>query len=337
MSAEITAPWFRLQLDLFCKLVATCMEQFRPKTTPPLAVPERLSEHCEEVYSLIASLNNILNLYLPATQEAEHRFAMGELPQEVMEICQQLAKHLEKLRGLAEMFLNDLSEKTGTHDVVRLHRILLQMNRALGMFEAQSKLWRLASMAQASGAPVTKWATREVRDGQGHLFFHCVGIRVADQLEKLIWRSVPHVVVTSATLRSLNSFSRLQEMSGLKEKAGDRFVALDSPFNHCEQGKLVIPRMNYEPLIDNEEQHIAEMAAYFREQVESKKYPGMLVLFASGRAMQRFLEHVTDLRLLLLVQGDQPRYRLVETHRKRIDNGERSVLVGYSPLRKGLI
>ncbi len=170
MSAEITAPWFRLQLDLFCKLIATCMEQFRPKTTPPLAVPERLSDHCEEVYSLIASLNNILNLYLPQTQEAEHRFAMGELPEEVMEICQQLAKHLEKLRGLAEMFLNDLSEKTGTHDVVRLHRILLQMNRALGMFEAQSKLWRLASLAQASGAPVTKWATREARDGQVHLF-----------------------------------------------------------------------------------------------------------------------------------------------------------------------
>lgn len=336
MSAEITAPWFRLQLDLFCKLVATCMEQFRPKTTPPLAVPERLSEHCEEVYGLISSLNNILNLYLPAAQEAEHRFAMGELPEEVMEICQQLAKHLEKLRGLAEMFLNDLSEKTGTHDVVRLHRILLQMNRALGMFEAQSKLWRLASMAQASGAPVTKWATRDVRDGQVHLYFHCVGIRVADQLEKLIWRSVPHVVVTSATLRSLNSFSRLQEMSGLKEKAGDRFVALDSPFNHCEQGKLVIPRMTFEPLIDNEEQHIAEMAAYFREQVESKKYPGMLVLFASGRAMQRFLEHVTDLRLLLLVQGDQPRYRLVETHRKRIDNGERSVLVGLQSFAEGL-
>ena len=53
-------------------------------------------------------------------------------------------------------------------------------------------------------------------------------------------------------------------MSGLKEKAGDRFVALDSPFNHVEQGKIVIPQMRYEPLIDNEEQHIAEMAAYFR-------------------------------------------------------------------------
>lgn len=336
MSAEITAPWFRLQLDLFTKLVATCMEQFRPKTIPPLAIPERLSDHCEEVYTLIASLNNILNLYLPATQEAEHRFAMGVLPEEIMEVCRELAKHIEKLRGLAELFLNDLSEKTGTHDVVRLHRVLLQMNRALGMFEGQSKLWRLASMEQASGAPVTKWATREVREGQAHLFFHCVGIRVSDQLEKLIWRSVPHVVVTSATLRSLNSFSRLQEMSGLKEKAGDRFVALDSPFNHCEQGKLIIPQMRYEPLISNEEEHIAEMAAWFREQVESKKHAGMLVLFASQRAMQLFLSYVPDLRLLLLVQGDQPRYRLVELHRKRIDAGERSVLVGLQSFAEGL-
>lgn len=236
MSAEITASWYRLQLDLFSKLVATCMEQFRPKTTPPLANPERLNAHCEEVYELIASLNAILNLYMPAAQEAEHRFAMGELPDEVMEICQRLAKLTETLRGLAESFLNDLSEKTGSHDIVRLHRVILQMNRALGMFEAQSKLWRLASMAQSSGAPVSKWATREIREGQLHVWFHCVGIRVSEQLERLLWRSVPHIIVTSATLRSLNSFSRLQEMSGLKEKAGDRFVALDSPFNHVEQG-----------------------------------------------------------------------------------------------------
>ncbi len=126
--------------------------------------------------------------------------------------------------------------------------------------------------------------------------------------------------MTSATLRSLNSFSRLQEMSGLKEKAGDRFVTLDSPFNHIEQGQLVIPQMRYEPLMEHEEKHIAEMAAYFREQVEKKVHPGMLVLFASNRAMQLFLTFVTDLRLMLLVQGDQPRYRLVGLHRTPIDS-----------------
>jgi len=336
MSAEITAPWARLQLDLFAKLVATCVEQFRPKTLPPLANPERLNAHCEELAELIGSLNSILALYLPAGSEAEYRFAMGELPAEIMEICQRLAKLTESLRGLAELFLNDLSEKTGSHDIVRLHRVLLQMNRALGHFEAQSKLWRLASLAQASGAPVSKWVTRELRDGQLHMWFHCVGIRVADQLEKLLWRSVPHVVVTSATLRSLNSFSRLQEMSGLREKAGDRFISLDSPFNHVDQGRIVIPRMRYEPLMEHEAHHIAEMAAFFRQEVEKGEHKGMLVLFASGRAMQQFLTHVTDLRLMLLVQGDQPRYRLVELHRKRVQGGERSVLVGLQSFAEGL-
>lgn len=58
--------------------------------------------------------------------------------------------------------------------------------------------------------------TREYRDNQTHIYFHCVGIRVSDQLDKMLWRKVPHVIVTSATLRSLNSFARLQEMSGLE-------------------------------------------------------------------------------------------------------------------------
>jgi ATP-dependent DNA helicase DinG len=47
MSAEITARGSACSW-MFCKLVATCMEQFRPKTTPPLAVSNE--RHCEEVY-----------------------------------------------------------------------------------------------------------------------------------------------------------------------------------------------------------------------------------------------------------------------------------------------
>lgn len=162
---------------------------------------------------------------------------MGELPVEMRESCQRLATLTEKLHGLAELFVNALSEKTGSHDIVRLHRTLLQMNRMLGYFEAQSKLWRLAAMVQASGAPISKWVTRNVHDGWPHLWFHCVGIRVADQLEKLLWRSVPHTVVTSATLRSLNSFSRLQEMSGLREKAGS-FCQSYLPLQSCGLGKV---------------------------------------------------------------------------------------------------
>lgn len=336
MSAEVTPGYSRLQFDLFTKLVETCMAQFRPKSPPPLTNPERLTNHCDEIHELLSSFSNIVSLWLPGEHEAEHRFEMGILPEEIMVICKRLAKLMEGLRSLSEALLNDLGEKTGTHDIVRLHRSLLHMNRALGYFETQSKLWRLSAMEQASGAPVSKWVTREIREGQPHLYFHCVGIRVCDQLEKLVWRNVPHVIVTSATLRSLNKFDRLQEMSGLDEDAGDRFIALDSPFNHVEQGKLVIPQLTVEPTMENEAQHLAEMAAFFRAELAKGEHKGMLVLFASNRAMQVFLTHVTDLRLTLLVQGDMPRYRLVDLHRKRVEQGETSVLVGLQSFAEGL-
>ncbi|WP_058913891.1 ATP-dependent DNA helicase DinG [Entomohabitans teleogrylli] len=336
MSAEITLSWMRLQLDLFIKLVATCREQFRPKTLPPLAIAERLDAHCEETLELYAVFTGIVNLFIPGDGEGEYRFPMGELPEELLVQVQRLAKLTESLRGLSEALLNDLSEKTAQQDIVRLHRALLSMNRALGQFEAQSKLWKLASLAQASGAPVSKWVTRELRDGQPHLWMHCVGIRVSDQLEKLLWRTVPHVVVTSATLRSLNRFDRLQELTGLREKAGDRFVTLDSPFHHVDQGRLLIPQMRYEPRIEHETEHLAEMAAFFRSELAKGEHKGMLILFASQRAMQCFLGYVTDLRLALLVQGDQPRYRLVELHRQRVEKGGTSVLVGLQSFAEGL-
>lgn len=143
------------------------------------------------------------------------------------------------------------------------------------------------------------------------------------------------MVVTSATLRSLNSFARLQEMSGLSEKAGDRFETLSSPFNHVEQGKIVIPQMRYEPALANEAEHLEEMARCFRAEQASGKHKGMLILFSSHRAMQTFLSYVTDLRLMLLVQGDQPRYRLVEEHRKRVEKGAPACWWGCNRSPKG--
>lgn len=269
MSAEITAPRYRLQLDLFTKLVATCMEQFRPKTIPPLAIPERLNAHCEELYELIASLNNILNLYMPAGQEAEHRFAMGELPDEVLEICQRLAKLTEMLRGLAELFLNDLSE-----------------NR-------QPRYCASASVDFADEPRVgdVRGAKQTLAAGVSGAIFRCAGDQMGDagrarraaaSLVSLrgdtCQRSAGKAAVAQYSahychLRNLAFAEQFFAFAGderAERESGRPFCGAGFPFNHCEQGKIVIPRMRVEPSIDNEEQHIAEMAAFFREQVESK-------------------------------------------------------------------
>lgn len=337
MSSDITPAVSNLQFDLFIKLVTSLREHFTFKSPPALVNPERLTEHCAITQQLIQELTASFFPLLPDDSEgAEYRFVLGALPEAAESRCQQLFKLCESLRGAADYLITALGEMTGKQDMVRIHRGLLQLNRFQGWFESLSKLWWLAEKQQLSGAPVSKWLTGEWHDGKQHLFFHCAGIRVSDQLEKLLWRKVSHVIVTSATLRSLNSFRRFSEMSGLKESSGDRFVALESPFDHLTQGKLVIPKMQFEPQLAQEAQHIAEMARYFRQQIHEKKHTGSLVLFSSGRAMQLFLTHVTDLRLMLLVQGDKPRSRLIAIHRQRVSEGQQSVLVGLQSFSEGL-
>ena len=335
VEAEITLPHLTAQLDSFTTHVGQYIAQFRPAKPPKLSAPNKLQEHGEKLRSGFNELVMITNAFLPDKRgEDEYLFPLGQLPEILQNCCRELFKLTDALRGLAESILSDLTEQTAKQDIVRLHRSILMTSRAIGYFENMAKLWRLAGLDQASGAPISKWLSRRYEKNQSRLFFHCAGIRVSEQLNQLLWRNIPHIVITSATLRSLNSFSRLQELTGLS--TDDRFVALDSPFDHASQGKLVIPKMVNEPTIHNEAAHLEEMARYFRASLKQGEHRGILMLFSSQRAMEGFLTHVMDLRLQLLVQGDQPRYRLVETHCQRIDDGQTSVLIGLQSFSEGL-
>jgi ATP-dependent DNA helicase DinG len=86
--------------------------------------------------------------------EAEYRFELGALPPELTEQCSRLFKLTDGLRSLAEYMVNDLSEKTGKHDIMRLHRAILHMSRMQSYLEAMSKLWRLAALDKSSNAPI---------------------------------------------------------------------------------------------------------------------------------------------------------------------------------------
>ncbi len=337
VEGEITLFQLNGQLDSFVRHVEQYLLQFRPVKPPALADITRLQAHCEKIRECFRELADITQALLPERGNAEeYLFELGKLPDNLLLCCQTLSKLTDGLRSLSEAILNDLTDQTAKQDIVRLHRAILLTSRTLGYFENMVKLWRLASQEESSHAPISKWLTRRYEKNQSHLYFHCAGIRVSEQLTQLLWRNIPHIVVTSATLRSLNSFSRIQELTGLHENYDDRFVTLSSPFEHIRQGRLIIPRMALEPTIHNEMQHLEEMARYFRSQILLGSHQGMLVLFSSQRAMEGFLQFVKDLRLMLLVQGDQPRYRLVETHCKRIDEGQSSVLVGLQSFAEGL-
>ncbi len=71
----------------------------------------------------------------------------------------------------------------------------------------------------------------------------------------------------SLNSRSLNSFSRIQELTGLSEHFDDRFITLSSPFyTHMKgKGNSLSLKMRYEPTMANEKAHLKEMARYFRQ------------------------------------------------------------------------
>lgn len=52
--------------------------------------------------------------------------------------------------------------------------------------------------------------------------------------------------------------------------------------------------------------------------------------------MQQFISYLPELRLMMLVQGDRPRPALVALHRKRVEQGETSILVGLQSFAEGL-
>lgn len=337
VEGEITLSALNMQLDNMTRHVSQYLAQFIPVKPSKLADPIRFDAHIAKMREAYQGVEHFTRALLPERSENdEYLFPLGQLPEQLLLCCQDLFKLTDGLKMLGESILNDLTERTAKEDVVRLHRAILTTSRMVGYLENMAKLWRLATLEQTSKAPVSKWLTRRYDKKQSHLYLHCAGIRVSEQLTQLLWKNIPHVVITSATLRSLNSFSRIQELTGLSEHFDDRFITLSSPFTHERQGKLVIPKMRYEPTMANEKAHLKEMARYFRQGMVENHHRGQLVLFSSQRAMEGFLEEVKDLRLSLLVQGDQPRYRLVETHCKRIDAGDNSVLIGLQSFAEGL-
>ncbi|HEK2072336.1 TPA: ATP-dependent DNA helicase DinG [Proteus mirabilis] len=337
VEGEVTLSALNMQLDNITRHVSQYLAQFIPVKPPKLADPIRFDAHIAKMREAYQDVEHFTRTLLPERSENdEYLFPLGQLPEQLLLCCQNLFKLTDGLKMLGESILNDLTERTAKEDVVRLHRAILTTSRMVGYLENMAKLWRLATLEQTSKAPVSKWLTRRYDKKQSHLYLHCAGIRVSEQLTQLLWKNIPHVVIASATLRSLNSFSRIQELTGLSEHFDDRFITLSSPFMHERQGKLVIPKMRNEPTMANEKAHLKEMARYFRQGMVENHHRGQLVLFSSQRAMEGFLDEVKDLRLSLLVQGDQPRYRLVETHCKRIDAGDNSVLIGLQSFAEGL-
>ena len=156
-------------------------------------------------------------------------------------------------------------------------------------------------------------------------------IDVSASLHNMIWSKAAGVVLTSATLTALGSFSRLNQQIGLNS-VENQYLRLPSPFDH-KSVDFIVANIKSSPT--NTFEHTQEVAQELIKRIDHKS--ASLVLFASNNQMQEvadLIEKSVDCELL--IQGEYSKKNILERHIENRNNGKGSVIFGLDSFAEGV-
>jgi ATP-dependent DNA helicase DinG len=140
------------------------------------------------------------------------------------------------------------------------------------------------------------------------------------------------VLVASATLAALGTFRSILRDLGLPDDT--RTLQLQSPFDHSGS-RMVVPKLAIDP--SNMRMHTAILKAFVVERALKHADGGVLVYFSARARMQAVLEQLSEeQRECVLAQGDYSVPGIIEVHKRRIDEGKRSVIFGLDSFAEGI-
>jgi ATP-dependent DNA helicase DinG len=263
-----------------------------------------------------------------------HRFKDGVLPEALrdpMTLIQGhgggLSKALEALG--AELKLRSKEDPSQAASNSVLYAKLGQLAPKLSSVVSTSSL-----LLEHGPQPLAKWLKSDTSSGLVFLTAHACPIVPGDLLRQYLWSQVRGAVVTSASLTSCGSFDYFLNEAGLVNKPYVSTLEVESPFNYTTQGQLIVVETSADP---------KNAEAYTREMVEelmndlSQVERGALALFTSRVQMKAAVDALSPtLQLVVLVQGQMARGRLLATHQARVEAGLPSVLFGLQSFGEGL-
>ena len=270
-----------------------------------------------------------------------HRFEGGALPTDWHEPLAALQLHAGVLLKLAEALAVQLRanarENPGeaTRSAEHYARIGRFAPRLQSLHETAS-LWLQA--AEAGAPPLAKWLQAGVMHGMVTLSAHACPLQPGSLLHHHLWRHVRGAVVTSASLVTCGGFDHFLHEAGLAWDAATTTRAVQSPFDHAKQGRLVVVQTAADPKdVDGYTREMLDLLMTDLRQVTR----GALVLFTSRvqmRTATALLERGanTDLRERVQVQGEASRTVLLKRHAQRVADGEASILFGLQSFGEGL-
>ncbi len=268
----------------------------------------------------------------PRDEDREiYRFPLGEVPQTIADLCVASLPGMERLCDSIERFHELLSDAVaGNQDWEKAFEAedwLLP----LGQLQNRALATRALLQDYAYGVEQTYRCARWVARNQYDVEMVSAPIEPGHILREVLWQRCYGAVCTSATLTALGRFERFLERSGLPPETPTASIV--SPFNYPEIATFHVPSMRSDPR--DFDAHSEEVTRLLPDLLNREK--SALVLFTSWRQLNAVTkalpQAVSD---GLLVQGDGSKQALIVEHRRRIDEGERSHLVGLASFSEGL-
>lgn len=259
-----------------------------------------------------------------------HRWSNGVLPESLVANSEQLCEQLKVVTSQLEAMRNQLgkwiSEKDEIMPMATMENWYLRLGRDLASFDNLFMLARMWSLVEAGNTPPTaKWLTRQEHDW----LLSASPVSAAARLRQQLWQRARGVILTSATLAVAGSFKRFYAAAGVPEGATELLV--QSPFDY-RRAVLNVP-INA-PDGGQAQAHTQWLMTQGSELVDRDS--ATLVLFASRKQMNAVVEAWRAHKLPLLVQGEHSRSELLSRHKKAVDQGKGSVLVGLASLAEGV-
>lgn len=295
--------------------------------TPGLTMLDSANEMVNDLKSIELYFRNNPLEYNKSNQ---HRFAMGEVPDGIVNALINLKEETKKCLSAVNKLSNITSEelKDANIKLSDAEPILIETGVFIQRLENLAALWKMLLKDRSeTQAPIAAWVNNE---NEG--FTLCASpLEVGGLLEYMLWSQAAGVILCSATLTSLNSFDYFKRQAGLKDNDGTQYLKLTSPFDYPAI-KLIVAKMNNEPTESGFDNELVDNIAQRIEEKEAN-----LVLFASYWQMNLVAEKLRrKFPNALFVQGETSRTKMIEAHKKRCDQGLTSILFGTGSLSEGL-
>lgn len=318
-----------------------------PNHLKSLAELSYFSQLAEPLESRLKQARNVLESTLPLVAELcedveldsfspKLQFKLGEVGEELEALAQQASQAFLSLTDLLSKLYQEIETLVNEEGKVAPQQDLETMMSLLGGWltrsEANLALWQSYRQTKFEEKhPYARWIT--IVSTGDLLDYEVVSspVLASGILNQGLWQRCCGAVLTSATIRALNTFDRFKMRAGLYENA--HCEAVPSPFDFAKNGTIDIPSDAVEA--NNSIQHTASLIDIIPRIIDKKS--ATLVLFSSKAQMEQVYDAMPeDLQTIILCQGYESKQRIIKAHKLRVDRSEGSVIWGVSSFAEGV-